>query len=148
MKAIVAQQEKGMSGCPWLMPASVGKRVLAAAQERFRSLFQESDDRSVIRVCREMLALHEAVAGTRPGIGRRERYRRTVMARTGATPAEAEEVLERAEESFACWPVSRPLTFCDVVHYVAVMERFGNGSGSSTRIAIGRVVADHVPNDL
>jgi len=102
------------------------------------------------RIGRELLELHRKVAAAHPRLTKHELYREIVMARLGATPAAAEAALTRAAESFASWPVERPLTFRDVVHYLAVSDYLAtnNDIAEWTQENLGRVVASVVPDDL
>jgi transposase-like protein len=103
------------------------------------------------RTSRELLALYRKVAAARPGLRREDLYRQVVMARLGGgTRAAADEILDRATESFATWPAERPLTFRDIVHYFAVSDYLSsnNDVASWTQENMGRVVARLVPDDL
>jgi transposase-like protein len=102
------------------------------------------------KTSRELLKLYQAIVATRPGIRKEELYRQVVMNRLRVTLAAADAVLDRATESFATWPVERPLTFRDVVHYLAVSEYLASKDyvASWTREDLGRVVASLVPEDL
>ncbi len=61
----------------------------------------------------------------------------------------ADAVLDRAEESFAIWPVRRELTLCDVVHYLAVAEFLeAHEDERWMHSNIKLVVASSVPSDL
>jgi hypothetical protein len=102
------------------------------------------------KASRELLKLYQTIVTARPGIRKEELYRQVVMNRLRVTLAAADAVLDRATESFATWPVERPLTFRDVVHYLAVSEYLGSKDyvASWTREDLGRVVASLVPEDL
>jgi transposase-like protein len=102
------------------------------------------------RISRELLELHRRVAAAHPRLTKHELYREIVMARLGGTMAAADAALDRAAESFASWPVERPLTFRDVVHYLAVSDYLAaNGDIAEwTQENLGRVVASVVPEDL
>jgi transposase len=102
------------------------------------------------KTSRELLKLYQTIAAARPGLKREELYRQIVMRRLGVTLAAADAVLDRATESFASWPVERPLTFGDVVHYLAVSEYLGSKDDVAawTREDLGRVVASLIPEDL
>jgi transposase-like protein len=102
------------------------------------------------RISRELLELHRTVAATHPRLTKRELYREIVIARLGGTLAAADAALDRATESFASWPVERPLTFRDVVHYLAVSDYLAaNGDIAEwTQENLGRVVSSVVPDDL
>jgi transposase-like protein len=135
----------GGAGAPHGGPSSGGARKLLAP------LFTGWQEKHhAARTSRELLKLHQKVAAAHPGLEKHELYRHIVMARLGATPEAAEEVLARAAESFAVWPVQRPLTFRDLVHYLAVSDYLGSHheAGDWTRENLGRVVASLVPDHL
>jgi len=102
------------------------------------------------KISRQLLRLYEKVAAAYPRLGRQELYHRIVMVRLDADPSEAYEVLDRAAESFAMWPVERDLIFRDVVHYLAVSDYLGPDDelAAWTRENLGRVVASLVSDDL
>ena len=102
------------------------------------------------KTSRELLKIYQAIVATRPGLKKEEVYRQVVMKRLGVTLAAADAVLDRASESFATWPLERPLTFRDVVHYLAVSEYLESKDyvAAWTREDLGRVVASLVPEDL
>jgi transposase-like protein len=102
------------------------------------------------KTSRELLKMYQAIVMARPGLKKEEVYRRVVMNRLGVTLAAADAVLDRASESFATWPVERPLTFRDVVHYLAVSEYLASKDyvAAWTREDLGRVVASLVAEDL
>jgi transposase-like protein len=135
----------GGAGLPRSGPSSAGARKLLAP---LFSGWQEKHHAA--RTSRELLKLHQKVAAAHPGLEKQQLYRLIVMARGGSTPAAADEVLARAAESFAVWPVPRPLTFRDLVHYLAVSEYLASHheAGDWTRENLGRVVASLVPDNL
>jgi len=102
------------------------------------------------KTSRELLKLREAIVAARPGLKKEDLYRQVVMARLRVTLAAADAVLDRATESFATWPTERPLTFRDIVHYLAVSEYLGSKGDIAawTREDLGRVVASLVPEEL
>jgi transposase-like protein len=102
------------------------------------------------KTSRELLKMYQAVVAARPGLKKEEVYRQVVMKRLGVTLAAADAVLDRATESFATWPVERPLTFRDVVHYLAVSEYLESKDyvAAWTREDLGRIVASLVAEDL
>jgi transposase-like protein len=102
------------------------------------------------KTSRELLKLYQMTVAARPGLKKVEVYRQVVMTRLGVTLAAADAVLDRATESFATWPMERPLTFRDVVHYLAVSEYLGSKDyvAEWTREDLGRVVASLVAEDL
>lgn len=123
-------------------------RALAVAKDRLIAYFGWCERRHAAQVSRDLLDIHRIVSAGRPGIPRRELYTTIVMIRTGATRDEAEATLERAEESFATWPANRPLTFRDVVHYLAVTEYLRIKGEVATRTDMGQMIAERIAHDL
>jgi hypothetical protein len=106
--------------------------------------------RYVGRRCRELLALCQSLKQQHPemtGIGL---YRRIVELTLGGDAETVDRVLLHAEENFATWPVSRPLSLRDVVHHLAVVEYFRQHAGTQQMRAddLKRLVAGTIPGDL
>jgi hypothetical protein len=78
--------------------------------------------RQIRHFCDESLKLYRQVEAQMPQASQTERYGRFIELRSGATPATVLTVMRRAEESFADWPIERPLNFQDVVQYLAVTD--------------------------
>jgi len=115
----------------------------------FASLFPWHERRFARRVSRELLKLYRIVAASHPGLHGRDLYRKIVIARTRADPEAAEALIDQAEESFAAWPVPRALTFCDVVHFIAVSEFLrSHGNSAWIHVNVGREVASQIPHNL
>lgn len=102
----------------------------------------------VARTCRELMRLYGIVAAENPALAGRDIYLEVLMRRGACMPAEAAATLDHAEESFAIWPVGRPLCFRDVVHYVAVTEHFRTEGVVAMRSDIGHLVAKLIPQNL
>jgi hypothetical protein len=98
-----------------------------------------------------MLSLYRTVSAVHPDLSEREHFRLLVMARKGCDSTVANLVLERAEESFAQWPVPRELTLCDLVHYLTVSEYFAAHAGEpwmSSDANINLIIKSHIPHGL
>jgi YHS domain-containing protein len=91
-------------------------------RERLESILPGREQRFVRRVSRELLDLYRTVSARNSRLQGRDLYREIVIARKGADAGTAETLLDQAEESYALWPTPRALTFCDVVHFIAVSE--------------------------
>ena len=79
-------------------------------------------------------ALYEAVTARRLGLN---------------PPVSATELVRRAEESFADWPVERDLRFRDVVHYLIFDEYMHAGKArAGTKTNMGAVVARIIPEEI
>lgn len=72
------------------------------------------------RICAKSLEIYRRIEREMPGASNLERYARVIEEQSGADPKTVQAVIRRAEESFAAWPVERPLNFRDVVQYMAV----------------------------
>jgi hypothetical protein len=103
------------------------------------------------RTSDELLSLYRTISAVHPELPNREHFRLLVMARKGCDSTVANLALERAEESFAQWPVTRELTLCDVVHYLTVSEYFAAYAGEpwmSSDANINLIVQSHIPHGL
>ena len=133
-------------------PSPRNERAPSWARKLLGPLFVGWQERQhAARTSRELLTLYRKVAVARPGLRREELYRQVVLAHLGGgTMAAADEILDRATESFATWPAERPLTFRDVVHYFAVSDYLAANHDIAgwTQENMGRVVAKLVPDDL
>ena len=100
-------------------------------------------------VCRDMLRLHAETVSRHPELRGLALYQGIVAARHGGSSLLADAILERAGQSFAEWPISRPLNFRDVVHYVAVLEFVAANKGAHWIHAdLKRLVSEVIPHDL
>jgi len=105
--------------------------------------------REATKTSLEMLQIYQGVAAERPALRGPSLYRHVVVARMGVTLTEADSILRHAAESFAKWPVERPLIFRDVVHYIAISDYLaGNSSANWTRENVGKIVNKLVPESL
>lgn len=113
------------------------------------SLFAWREKRFAVRICKELLRLYRIVSAREPLLSGRPLYHEIVAAFNGGDHAHAAAVLTSAEQSFAIWPVERPLRFADVVHYLAVSEFLANHKGGRwIHASIKRIVAARVPHVL
>jgi hypothetical protein len=103
----------------------------------------------VQRVCRELLALHAEVAREHPELAGEPLYERIIARFTNSDPQQAKTVLNRAEESFAQWPVVRDVIFRDVVLYFVVSRSLDSSSqAAESRVDLTNVVHAIVPAEL
>jgi hypothetical protein len=91
------------------------------------------------RCCRQLLALHDRLCVEDPALRGEALYARVVRQHLGLDADAADEVIARAQESYSDWPSVRPLSFRDVVHYLAVSGLCGRPG------ARGWVLADVRP---
>ncbi|MGZ5205619.1 MAG: hypothetical protein ACXWCI_11945 [Caldimonas sp.] len=118
----IASRAPGTTEAPVSMPLPGEHRPHRRAFDVFAPFVAWQERRFAAACCQEMLKLYRSVVAVHPELTRAPLYRQIVMARSGASPSEADAVLGWAEQSFAAWPVPRALNFRDVVHYVAVQE--------------------------
>jgi len=141
----------GKGGAMGATPPPADDPAPAWTRKLFGPLFAGWQEKHhAARTSRELLKIYHTVAATHPGLDKRQLYRQIVMLRLGGTLAAAEAVLVRAAESFSTWPAERPLTFRDVVHYLAVSDYLASNNDIAdwTRENLGRVVASYVPDNL
>jgi hypothetical protein len=126
-----------------------GNRTRGILTAMAAALLAWRERRFVAGVCRDMLRLHAETASRNPGLLGRPLYHRIVAARHGGSKLLADAILERAAQSFAEWPSSRPLNFRDVVHYVAVLEFVAaNKSARWIHADLKRLVSEAIPHAL
>ena len=109
--------------------------------------------RQIRRFCDESLNLYRQIEAQMPQASQTERYARFIELRSGVPAASVPIVMRRAEESFADWPIERPLNFRDVVQYLAVTDCLKIDiavAGVRSRIVdfVIEIVARIIPRDL
>ena len=97
----------------------------------------------------ELLRLFRAVQHERPELSARALYQAVIALRVGANERTAAQIVLRAEESFAHWPVERELRFRHVVHY-QIFDEFTHSAPArtGTRTNMGVVAARIIPEEL
>ena len=123
---------------------------LARVRERLLSFFIWSAEmRSAVKTSHDLLDLYWTVATDHPNLEGRELYWQILRIRAGGDPRKADTALLEAEQSFASWPVSRALTFRDVVNYLAVSDLLAAHPGKAwTHNDLRRAVETRIPHDL
>jgi hypothetical protein len=107
------------------------------------------EKRHVARTSRAILAQYRRISKEHPDLPSNAVYVFVVMAHTGCDSVTANMILDRAEESFAEWPVSRALTLRDVVHYLTVTEYLDlYGKDFWMRSEIIKRVNAYIPKNL
>lgn len=98
----------------------------------------------------ELLELYRSEQQEHPELTGQALYEAVIARRVGPNPTiSAVEIVKRAEESFADWPVKRDLRLRDVIHYQIFDEYMRQGEvHQGTRTNIGAAVARIVPEDL
>ncbi len=123
----------------WLNDTLGPLNFLTAVRERY----------SVRRTCNDLMKLYRESERSHPTANSMERYASIVAERTGGDQREVDRVLQRVEESFATWPVERPIRFRDVVQYFAITQYFDeHPSESGIRARVSSVVMELVPENI
>ena len=126
-----------VTGDSWL--AGLSRGVLGSWRER----------RVARRASVESLRFYRELEAAHPGRSAASRYEAVVARRTGLDCAGVRQVLRRAEDSFASWPVERPLRLRDVVQYLVVHECLAaDPSAVGTRSRLTTIIAEVIPRDL
>jgi hypothetical protein len=101
------------------------------------------------QVSRESLRIYREIEVAEPGLSGWPRYHAVVARQTGLDDSGVREILQRAEGSFASWPIERPLKFRDVVQYL-VATRCLNADPSvpGIRARLTTIIADEIPGEL
>jgi len=100
-------------------------------------------------VSRESLRIYREVEESSPELTGMTRYHEVVARQTGLDDSSVAEILERAEGSFASWPVERPLTFRDVVQYIVVAQCLNaDPSAPGVRSRLTTIIAEEIPGGL
>jgi hypothetical protein len=120
--------------------------------ETLRGLVSSKREEEIARkLCLQALEGLEVVRAQAPALGGEPLYQRVLSTRLGLDDAIAHELVERARESYAQWPVARQVKFRDVVHYFIVdhclkgqaphVEHWIHGE-------IGQIVRSVIPRNL
>jgi hypothetical protein len=89
---------------------------------RFNFLAALRDRKQIRRVCVDSLRLYRQVEVEMPQSSRMERYLQVVERRDSTDPRAAPKIMRLVREGFALCTAERPLSFRDVVQYIAVTE--------------------------
>jgi hypothetical protein len=92
---------------------------------RFNFIGALRERKQIRRICTESLELYRQVQIEMPHASSTDLYAHFIERRSGgADTAAAVKIMRRAEESFATWPIERPLNFRDIVQYLVVTDGF------------------------
>jgi hypothetical protein len=101
------------------------------------------------QVSRESLRIYREVEESAPELTGLPRYYEVVARQTGLDELGVREILERAEGSFANWPVERPLKFRDIVQYIVATRCLSaDASGLGVRSRLTTIIAEEIPGEL
>ena len=108
------QPSEGARSGGWLEDTLRRFNFVAAMRER----------RQIRSICQEALKLYRQIETEMPQAANRDRYARLIERRSGADADAVLRFMRRAEESFATWPIERPLCLRDIVQYMVVTDGF------------------------
>jgi hypothetical protein len=91
---------------------------------RFNFIAAMRDRKQIRRICKESLDLYRQIEIEMPQASNQDRYARLIEKRSGADAEAVLRIMRRAEESFATWPIERPLSLRDIVQYMVVTDGF------------------------
>jgi hypothetical protein len=101
------------------------------------------------QVSRESMRIYREVEVTDPELSGWPRYHAVVARQTGLDDSGVREILERAEGSFASWPIERPLKFRDVVQYMVATRCLNlDASALGVRSRLTTIIAEEIPGEL
>ena len=101
------------------------------------------------QISRESLRIYHEVEGSLPQLIGVNRYREIIARQTGLDASGVREILERAESSFARWPVERPLKFRDVVQYIVAARCLNvDTTALGIRSRLTSIIAEEIPGEL
>jgi len=125
---------------------SLVQRIDAVTGELLRS----HRERSLARTrSRDLMRDYREVAAASPGLNGVEQYRAVLARQPGLDPNAIEQVIRGAEDSFAVWPIERPLKFRDVVQYLIVVDCLkANPAANGVRSRLTTIIAEEVPDEI
>lgn len=130
-------------------PANTGSAVQGRSGLLRRLWRGWQERRAASHCCRRLLALYQRVAADHPELPALQHYRKVIALHPGLGGLSADEVLQRAKESFATWPEERELRFRDVVHFVAVTRLMAeDGRDRALQTDLRRVIDAVIPHHL
>jgi hypothetical protein len=101
------------------------------------------------QISRESLRIYREVEQSYPQLTGVTRYREIVARQTGLDDPSVGDILERAEISFASWPVVRPLKFRDVVQYLVASQCLSADTATpGIRSRLTTIIAREIPGEL
>lgn len=107
------------------------------------------EQRYAVKASRELLEMYRDLRVEQPTAPPLEIFVQVICKRTGANASDGERMLRQAEESFAVWPVERPLSLRDIVCYLAISESLAVLSKSQgTQADMVEIVHSVIPADL
>ena len=116
------------------------RSMIRSARASYRTrVFAKNESVALLELARRLRGYEPALSGQRL-------YERVAAERLGCDEVEARDVVRRATNDFAEWPVQRPVTFRDLVSHLIIV-RFATGRIDDAS-AILRIVEIVIPSDL
>jgi len=106
--------------------------------------------RHAAAVSRRLVSLYRMRVEVRPDVPKQELYRKVVSDYLACSEPAAEAVLELAHQSFAAWPVPRPLRLQDVALYLAISDLLSSKKDGLAFVGEGvrRVIVSKIARHL
>ena len=127
----------------WREPVTVFARMISAIgsarRNRRARVLAKHESVALLDLARRLKRNEPALAGERL-------YERVAAERLGCDDVEARNVVRRAAQDFAEWPVQRPVTFRDLVSHLIVARVAAGQIDNASPIL--RIVENVVPSDL
>jgi hypothetical protein len=116
---------------------------------RWLGFYRKANERKFARIVSlEILGLYVSQRIANPDLHGRPLYEKITSKYLNVTDAEARDVVQRAEQSFAIWPTEREVRLKDVAHYIVVNEYIETngvrGVESHFKKVIDKVISDHL----
>jgi len=142
------EQSASSQPADYPVPATVG--TLSSLRRLWNLVLRSYREwQHAARVSADLLLLYRNAANQRPAASRQALYRAVLIEYFNGSVEVAEEMLTRAEQSFATWPVERELRFQDVVHYVAVVRWLAtHPAETGTQTRMSESVKRRIPREL
>lgn len=103
--------------------AKTGGNWLERILRRSELISRMCERRRIRRVCMETLIHYRKIRAELPQVSNEEIYAKVIEKRIGSASSSAvPEIMRRAKESFATWPVDRSLTLRDITQYIVVTD--------------------------
>jgi hypothetical protein len=123
--------------------------AFANLPEVFASPAVAKERRYAAQASQELLVLFNALRAEHSDAEPRALYLRLIGKRTGKPEADAKVALRQAEDSFAAWPVERPVNLRDVVSFLIISESLMPlEQGVGTRSDMVEIVQTVIPDNL
>ena len=127
-----------------------GKTLVQRIDAMTGELLRSHRERSLARHrSRDLMKDYLEVAAASPDLQGVDQYRAVLARQPGLDPSTIEKIIRGAEDSFAIWPVDRPLKFRDVVQYLIVVDCLkAHPAANGVRSRLTTIIAEEVPDEI